>query len=51
MLAGKKVQLYADNPNGEPYTKDVEVKKNGELKLIMQSGGGFVIKQENTLAK
>ena len=51
MLAGKKVQLYADNPNGEPYTKDVEVKKNGELKLTMQSGGGFVIKQENTLAK
>lgn len=51
MLAGKKVQLYADNPNGEPYTKEVEVKKNGELKLIMQSGGGFVIKQENTLAK
>ena len=51
MLAGKKVQLYADNPNGEPYTKEVEVKKNGELKLTMQSGGGFVIKQENTLAK
>ena len=51
MLAGKKVQLYADNFNGEPYTKEVEVKKNGELKLTMQSGGGFVIKQENTLAK
>ena len=44
MLAGKKVQVYGDNENNEPYTREAEVRNNGELKIVMQSSGGFVVK-------
>lgn len=43
MLAGKKVRLYGDNKNKEPYTRVIEVKKGGELEIEMQPSGGFVL--------
>lgn len=43
-LAGKKVQLYGENEKGEPYTKEVNVSKKGALSVVMQPGGGFVVK-------
>ena len=43
MLAGKKVRLYGDDKNKEPYTKDLEIKKGGELEIEMQPSGGFVL--------
>jgi hypothetical protein len=45
MLAGKKVRLYGDNERKEAYVQEVEIKQNGELKLVMQTGGGFVLEQ------
>ncbi|GEO11219.1 glycoside hydrolase family 97 protein [Segetibacter aerophilus] len=45
MLAGKRVRLYGDNENKEPYMKEVVVDQNGEMKIAMQQGGGFVIQQ------
>lgn len=45
MLAGKKVQLYGDGENKEPFTREVEIKKGGELRITMQPGGGFVVRQ------
>ncbi|MDB5247025.1 MAG: alpha-glucosidase [Segetibacter sp.] len=45
MLAGKKVRLYGDNENKEAYLQEVEVKENGELKIAVQPGGGFVVQQ------
>lgn len=45
MLAGKKVQLYGDGENKEPFTREVEIKKGGELRIKMQPGGGFVVRQ------
>jgi len=45
MLAGKKVRLYGDNENKEAYMQEVEIKQNGELKISVQPGGGFVLQQ------
>lgn len=45
MLAGKKVQLYGDNESREPYNHQVEIPQTGNLKIRLQSGGGFVLKQ------
>lgn len=44
MLAGKKVNLYGDKDTREPYSQEIEVPKNGEIKITLQPGGGFVIK-------
>lgn len=43
MLGGKKVRVYADDQNKAPYMKDATIKKNGEIEIEMQSGGGLVI--------
>ena len=44
MFAGKRVRLYNDNTEKVTGMKEVEIKKNGELEVEIQSGGGFVIK-------
>jgi hypothetical protein len=44
MFAGKKVKLYNDNAEKLTSVKEIEIKKNGELEIEIQSGGGFVIK-------
>jgi len=44
MFAGKKVRLYNDNAEKLTGMKEVVIKKNGELEIEIQSGGGFVIK-------
>jgi hypothetical protein len=44
MLSGKKVHLYNDDANKAPYTKVVEINKNGEVEIEMQASGGFVLK-------
>ena len=44
MLAGKKVLLYGDNENKEPYSRQLEIPQSGELKIQVQSGGGFVLR-------
>ncbi|MFD2100444.1 glycoside hydrolase family 97 protein [Flagellimonas iocasae] len=43
MLAGKTINLYNDNKDGETYLKEVKVPKNGILKVEVQSKGGFVL--------
>ena len=43
MLAGKKVRMYGDDVAKEPYMKEANIKKNGELEIEMQSGGGIVL--------
>jgi hypothetical protein len=45
MLAGKKARLYGDNEKKEPYTVEVDVPKDGALTVVMQPGGGFVVRQ------
>ena len=44
MFAGKKVRLYNDNAEKVTGITEREIKKNGELEIEIQSGGGFVIK-------
>jgi len=44
MLAGKKVQVYNDDPNKEPFVKELNIDKSGELEIEIQPAGGFVIK-------
>ena len=44
MLSGKKVRLYNDDASKVTYTKEIEVKKDGEVEIEIQPGGGFVIK-------
>ncbi|TDH23507.1 glycoside hydrolase family 97 protein [Segetibacter sp. 3557_3] len=43
MIAGKKVQYYSDGEGAAGNMKEVEVSRNGEIEVEMQSGGGFVI--------
>lgn len=43
MLAGKTVKLINDDSKGMTSEKTVSVNKNGELKIEIQSKGGFVI--------
>jgi len=43
MLAGKKIRLYNDDKNKEPYTKLLDIKKGAELEIEMQPGGGLVL--------
>jgi len=44
MFAGKKVKLYGDDENKEPYFKEIDIANNGDFEITMQSGGGFVLK-------
>jgi hypothetical protein len=44
MLSGKKVRLYNDDASKAPYTKEVEINKNGEVEIEIQASGGFVLK-------
>lgn len=44
MFAGKKVSMYNDDKEKATFLKEVMVKKNGELEVEIQSGGGFVLK-------
>ncbi len=43
MLAGKSVRFINDDSKGETSEKIITVGKNGELKIEIQSKGGFVI--------
>jgi len=43
MLAGKSVRFINDDSKGETSEKTIIVGKNGELKIEIQSKGGFVI--------
>ncbi|GGG49756.1 glycoside hydrolase family 97 protein [Epilithonimonas arachidiradicis] len=43
MLAGKSVRFINDDSEGETSEKIITVGKNGELKIEIQSKGGFVI--------
>ncbi len=43
MLAGKTVRLINDDSKGMTSEKSVTINKNGELKIEIQSKGGFVI--------
>ncbi|PZU81982.1 MAG: alpha-glucosidase [Chryseobacterium sp.] len=43
MLAGKSVRFINDDSKGETSEKTITVGKNGELKIEIQSKGGFVI--------
>lgn len=43
MLAGKSVRFINDDSKGETSEKTITVGKNGELKIEVQSKGGFVI--------
>jgi hypothetical protein len=44
MLGGKKVLMYNDDSSKVPYTKEVEIKRNGDVEIEIQPGGGFVLK-------
>lgn len=44
MFAGKKVKLYNDDAERITSLSEVEIKKNGEVAIEIQPGGGFVIK-------
>jgi hypothetical protein len=44
MLSSKKVRMYNDDASKATYTKEIDVQKNGEVEIEIQSGGGFVIK-------
>jgi len=44
MFAGKKVRLYIDNAERVTGMVEREIKKNGELEVEIQPGGGFIIK-------
>lgn len=44
MLAGKKVKVYSDHKKDRsPQLEEIMVKKNGELKVTIQSEGGVVV--------
>lgn len=44
VLAGKKVMLYGDDANGVAFGKEVSVGKNGQVEVVMQANGGFVVR-------
>jgi hypothetical protein len=44
MLSGKKVRLYNDDAGKVSYTKEIDVRKDGEVEIEIQPGGGFVLK-------
>lgn len=45
-LAGKTASLINDDKDGDTFTKEIKIPKNGKLNLTIQSGGGFVIVNE-----
>jgi hypothetical protein len=44
MLSGKKVRIYNDDASKVTYTKEIEIKKNGDVEIEIQPSGGFVLK-------
>ncbi len=44
MFAGKKVMLYNDDKNGETNLREVKINKKGNFEVVIQSGGGFILK-------
>lgn len=44
MLAGETVTLYNDDKNKNTYTEQIKIPKTGNIKIVVQSKGGFVIK-------
>ncbi|MEO6721826.1 MAG: glycoside hydrolase family 97 catalytic domain-containing protein [Ferruginibacter sp.] len=45
MLPGKKVTLYNDDESKMPFTKEQAISQAGEVEVVMQPSGGFVLKQ------
>lgn len=45
MLAGKKVNLYNDDAQRNPYKKEAAISSAGVYELEIQPNGGFVLKQ------
>jgi hypothetical protein len=43
MLTGTRVRLYNDDKTRIMYTKEIDIKKNGQLTIEIQPGGGFVL--------
>jgi hypothetical protein len=43
MLAGKNVKLYNDDVNNVTSSKEISVKKSGQIEVEMQPNGGLVI--------
>lgn len=43
MLAGGKVIFYNDDKSKNTFLGEVKISKNGELSLIIQPNGGFVL--------
>ena len=43
MFSGKKIRLYSDNAEKVTGMKEMELKKDGELEIEIQPGGGFVV--------
>ncbi len=44
LTAGQSVSYYTDDKNGYAELKQVKVDKKGQLKVVMQPNGGFIIK-------
>ena len=44
MLAGKNVRMYSDDHSRQTYMKQIQVRKNGQVELEVQPGGGFVLR-------
>ncbi|MBL3657196.1 glycoside hydrolase family 97 protein [Fulvivirga sediminis] len=45
MLSGKSVQLYGDSQDGQSFSKNAKINKNGIIKITIQPNGGVVIKE------
>lgn len=43
MFAGKTITVYNDNTNKETNTSTLKVAKNGEVSILIQPNGGFVL--------
>ncbi|MEQ8552584.1 MAG: glycoside hydrolase family 97 catalytic domain-containing protein [Cyclobacteriaceae bacterium] len=43
MLAGQTVKIYSDDENRKTYLDEVEVSRNGRIRVTIQSKGGFVL--------
>ena len=43
MLAGKKIDLYADDKDRKTFTKEIQINKNGDVTIEVQPRGGFIL--------
>lgn len=44
MFASKEVSVYNDDTDNATFLKQLNIKKNGNVEITMQPGGGFIIK-------